>query len=344
VEKSAGTFFFTQNPSVEFSRVNTFSVRENLRKGYDFCVMKMLILKMVLYFSTHSFARRCVSTIFLFALLFCVVYFGKEYGAIALATIVSTCALYEFYKLAEGFGGKPRVALGAILATALVPFFFYSAQKDKDALESGVPVLLGISVAVFLFGLFVMWKKQVPAWTKAISTAFGLVYIPLAVGFYAMLIGLHGMNGVLLCVWILLAAKFTDIGGLIIGCRFGKHKLAPEVSPKKTWEGVAGGLVFSMLGSALLIWIFNECDVWSASGFDDLKFLTGGFSPMNAALYAIPISAVSIVSDLIESAFKRSASIKDSGGTIPGIGGALDLLDSLIFAAPVGFVIVEYVL
>jgi len=304
----------------------------------------MLILKMVLYFSTHSFARRCVSTIFLFALLFCVVYFGKEYGAIALATIVSTFALYEFYKLAEGFGGKPRVVLGAILGTAIVPFFFYSARKEASTTESGVPVLLGISVAVFLFGLFVMWKKQVPAWTKAISTAFGLVYIPLAVGFYAMLIGLHGMNGVLLCVWILLAAKFTDIGGLVIGCRFGKHKLAPDVSPKKTWEGVAGGLVFSMLGSAALIWIFNECDVWSASGFGDLKFLSGGFSPMNATLYAIPISAVSIVSDLIESAFKRSASIKDSGGTIPGIGGALDLLDSLIFAAPVGFVIVEYVL
>lgn len=310
-------------------------------KGYAFCIMKMLILKIGLYFATHSFARRCVSTLLLFALLFCVVYFGKEYGAVALATIVSTCALYEFYKLADHFGGKPRTLLGVILGAALVPFFCYSAVNESGKTKDGVPVLLAISGLVFLFGLFVMWKKQIPAWTKAISTAFGLLYIPLAVGFYAMLVGFKGMDGVLLCVWIVLAAKFTDIGGLIVGCRWGKHKLAPSVSPQKTWEGVAGGLVFSMAGSALLVLIFNECGAWS--GEIGVKSLFGsGFSPMTAALYAIPISAASIVSDLIESAFKRCAGDKDSGSTIPGIGGALDLLDSLIFAAPVGFALVEY--
>ena len=323
-----------------FKKSALFSVRGNARERLCFGVMKMLILKVALYFSTHSFARRCVSTAFLFALLFCVVYFGKEYGAVALATIVSTLALYEFYKLAAHFGGKPRTAFGLVAGTLLVPFLFYSAQKGQVADES-IYVLLALSGAVFLFGIFLMATKKIPAWTKALSTVFGLIYIPLAVGFYALLAGMHGFNGVLFCVWIVLAAKFTDIGGLVIGCRFGKHKLAPVVSPKKTWEGVAGGIVFSMVGSAALIWAFNEFGAWEV---DAKMLLGGGFSPLQAALCAIPVAATSVVSDLIESAFKRQAGDKDSGATIPGIGGAFDLLDSLIFTAPVGFLLVEKVI
>lgn len=295
--------------------------------------LKTLILKAALYFQTHSFARRSVSTVALLAILFCVVYFGKIYGAIALTTLISTLALYEFYKLAEHFGGKPRIVLGLILGTVLVPFFFYAAEKDPAETALRVPVLIFVAALVFLFGLYLMAKQKIPAWTKGISTLFGVLYIPLMVSFYALLAGFHGMDGVWLCVWVVLAAKFTDIGGLIFGCKFGKHKLAPSVSPNKTWEGVFGGVALSMLGSAGLIWAFNYFGVWTG---------TVAFAPWMAAVGALPISGVSVVSDLVESAFKRQAGDKDSGATIPGIGGALDLLDSLIFVAPVGYVIVTY--
>lgn len=295
-----------------------------------------LIPKAKKFFETHSFARRSVSTCALLALLFCVVYFGKIYGAVGLMTLVSTLALYEFYKLAEHFGGSPRKALGLVLGAALVVFFFHAAKDDPAAARSSVPVLLALTGAVFVFGIYLMIRQKIPAWTKALSTVFGLVYIPLAVGFYSILAGLYGLDGVLICVWIVLAAKFSDIGGLIIGCRFGRHKLAPSVSPKKTWEGVFGGIVFSVLVSGGLIWAFNHFGAWSIA--------FPGFSPLTAALCAVPIAAVSVVSDLIESAFKRQAGDKDSGATIPGIGGALDLLDSLIFVAPVGYVLVVYVI
>ena len=295
--------------------------------------LKTLILNTAEYFKTHSFARRCVSTIALFALLFCVVFFGKIYGAVALITLVSTLALYEFYKLAEHFGGSPRIGLGLILGTVLVPFFFYAAKNDPTGTELRVPVLLWVAALVFLFGIYLMAKQKIPAWLKGLSTLFGVLYIPLMVSFYALLGGLKGMDGVLLCVWIVLAAKFTDIGGLLFGCKFGKHKLAPSVSPNKSWEGVFGGLFLSVLGSSGLIWAFNHFGVWAG----DIVF-----APWAAALGAIPISGVSVVSDLVESAFKRQAGDKDSGATIPGIGGALDLLDSLIFVAPVGYVIVMY--
>lgn len=309
--------------------------------------LKSLSPKIALFFATHSLARRTLSTCGLLLLLFCVVFFGGIYGAVALMTLVSTLALYEFYKLAEHFGGAPRKALGLILGTALVPFFFYSAQADPVSTRESVPAFLVITGAVFLFGIYLMIRRKIPAWTKALSTVFGLVYIPLAIGFYALLAGFHGLNGVLLCVWIVLAAKFSDIGGLLVGCRFGKHKLAPNVSPKKTWEGVFGGIVFSMLVSAVLIWAFSRFGAWRADSPDGILTATAissSLTPLKAAFFAVPIAAVSVVSDLIESAFKRQAGDKDSGATIPGIGGALDLLDSLIFVAPVGFVVAEYFL
>lgn len=294
---------------------------------------KMLILNISEYFKNHSFARRCVSTLALFTLLFCVVFFGKIYGAVVLITLVSTLALYEFYKLAEHFGGSPRLVMGLVLGTVLVPFFYYAAEKDPVGTELRVPVLIWVAALVFFFGIYLMAKQKIPVWLKGLSTLFGVLYIPLMVSFYALLAGLKGMDGVLLCVWIVLAAKFTDIGGLLFGCKFGKHKLAPSVSPNKTWEGVFGGVALSMLGSAGLIWAFNHFSVWTGPV---------AFAPWVAALGALPISGVSVVSDLVESAFKRQAGDKDSGATIPGIGGALDLLDSLIFVAPVGYVIVVY--
>lgn len=297
------------------------------------------------YFAAHSFARRCVSTFSLFLLLFLVIYFGGIYGAVALITLVSSLALYEFYKLTQHFGGQPRTVLGVVLGTALVPFFFYATSRPSNEVDTqgAIPLMLAFSALVFLFGIFLMIKKSVPAVAKGLATLWGLLYIPFTVGFYAILAGLYGMNGVLLCVWIVLAAKFTDIGGLLGGMFFGKHKLAPNVSPKKTWEGVVGGLILSAAGSAALIWAFRHFGAW-----DELSVLWLGklsmFTPGVAAIYALPIAAVSIVSDLIESIIKRLAGNKDSGATIPGIGGALDLLDSLIFVAPVGFLIVEYAL
>lgn len=295
------------------------------------------LLKITFFFATHSLARRAVSTGALLALLFCVVFFGGVYGAVALTTLVSSLALFEFYRLAEHFGGKPRKAFGLILGTALVPYFFYAAKSAPDAARDGVPALLCVAGAVFLFGVFLMIRRKVPAWLKALSTVFGLLYVPATVGFYALLAGFYGMNGVLVCVWIVLAAKFTDIGGLLVGCRFGKHKLAPSVSPKKTWEGVFGGIVFSMIASAALIWALSRFGAWSFGA--SIGFGFAKISPLEAALCAIPIAVVSIVSDLIESAFKRQAGDKDSGATIPGIGGALDLLDSLIFVAPAGYLL-----
>jgi phosphatidate cytidylyltransferase len=138
--------------------------------------------------------------------------------------------------------------------------------------------------------------------------------------------------GLYYVVWVFVATKFTDVGGLLIGVPFGKHKLAPNISPAKSWEGCVGGLVASAGASALFAWLLR--DVFG------IAFMV----PWKAAVLALPIAVLSIPSDLIESVFKRLAGAKDSGATIPGIGGALDLIDSMVLTSPVALILLSYFL
>ena len=119
------------------------------------------------------------------------------------------------------------------------------------------------------------------------------------------------------------------MGALLVGKFFGKNKMAPTLSPKKTWEGAIGGTLFSVLGSILTAQIGNQ---YLNLGFE--------FNLGVAALLALPISITGQLGDLVESGFKRQAGIKDSGHSIPGIGGALDLMDSLIFTAPLAYLLI----
>ena len=132
-------------------------------------------------------------------------------------------------------------------------------------------------------------------------------------------------NGrLLLCLWLIAVAKFCDVGALLTGMAFGRHPMAPHISPKKTWEGAVGGVLVSMGIGALVAWL--------ARGQ-----LPAHMTPLVAALIAAPIALVAIVSDLVESIIKRHAALKDSGGAIPGIGGVFDLSDSLLLTAPLGY-------
>lgn len=129
--------------------------------------------------------------------------------------------------------------------------------------------------------------------------------------------------GVVLAIWVLAAAKFSDVGAYVMGSAFGRHKMAPSISPKKTWEGAAGGLFSSA----------------AVSGGDSVRIFGNPAAAIHAAgrrARGAAIGAVAIVSDLLESVFKRAAGVKDSGAAIPGIGGALDLADSVLLSAPAG--------
>jgi len=186
-----------------------------------------------------------------------------------------------------------------------------------------------------VFSIRILGERPADKRVEALaSTLFGLVYVALLLQYLVRIVTplpgdtLSPNGRLLLCVWLIAVAKFCDIGALLSGLAMGRHALAPQISPKKTWEGAAGGVATSMLVGALGAWFARAH--WSGHWPADL-------TPLRAALIAAPLAIVAIVSDLVESIIKRQADLKDSGHAVPGIGGIFDVVDSLLLTAPIGF-------
>jgi len=281
---------------------------------------------------------RALSTITLWAAVGAFIWIGSLFSAsqifaFGILAALTAIAQWEFYKLSESCNEQPNKTQGIIIGLIYLFFVFFFSPDDYR--NSIFPIAPAIVIGIHLLSLLRNPFDR-PVLLRKMPTFYGFLYIPFMLSFLAFIAKLNIGTGLtqksigLACVvWVVVATKFTDVGGLVIGTFFGKHKIAPSISPAKSWEGCAGGLVFSAAASALFAWAVN------ASGFEFM-------SPLRSAILALPIAIVSIPSDLVESVFKRQSTSKDSGHTIPGIGGALDLIDSLILTAPLGFVILSY--
>jgi len=266
--------------------------------------------------------QRTFSTVILWSLvLVCLRYFGTT-GAVWLITAIGVLTLHEFYGMVGRMGFRPFRGLGLIVGAALLlaPRYFEPALTATDLLALGV-----IAAAVRLLGERTPSERvETLAWT-----ILGLVYVPFMLQFLVRIVliaGPHAHTGIVLGLWLIVVTKFCDTGALLTGLAIGRHKLAPEISPKKSWEGVAGGLLLAVASGAALAWMGRA-------------WLPASFTPVFAAVLAVPLAAAGIISDLIESIIKRRADTKDAGRTIPGIGGMFDLSDSLILAAPIGWMV-----
>ena len=281
---------------------------------------------------------RALSTLALWAAVGAFIWIGSLFSAsqifaFCILAALTAVAQWEFYKLSESCNEQPNKAQGIIIGLIYLFFVFFFSPDDYR--NSIFPIAPAIVIGIHLLSLLRNPFDR-PVLLRKMPTFYGFLYIPFMLSFLAFIAKLNIGTGLtqksigLACVvWVVVATKFTDVGGLVIGTLFGKHKIAPSISPAKSWEGCAGGLVFSAAASALFAWAV------SAAGFEFM-------SPLRSAILALPIAIVSIPSDLVESVFKRQSTSKDSGHTIPGIGGALDLIDSLILTAPLGFVILSY--
>ncbi|MFM7132251.1 MAG: phosphatidate cytidylyltransferase, partial [bacterium] len=129
---------------------------------------------------------------------------------------------------------------------------------------------------------------------------------------------------------VVAATKGTDTGAYTFGKLFGRHLMTPRLSPKKTWEGAAGGVLFA-IGLTFLVQLIEQASTGT-------RLLT---STAETLLFAISISIAGQLGDLAESLIKREARTKDASASLPGFGGVLDLLDSLLLAAPVGWFFLE---
>jgi len=266
--------------------------------------------------------KRTISTLVLWSLvLACMRYLGPV-GAVWLLAAAGVVALHEFYALGRGMGVRPFRGLGLAFGAAILLAPLYGGAS-----VSATEVL---ALAVIVCSLRILGERGPQDRTDTLTwTVFGLTYVPFMLQFLVRIVLLASpkpYTGLLLAFWLVAVTKLCDTGALLTGLAVGRHKLAPEISPKKTWEGVAGGMVVAVAVGALLAWGARA-------------HLPAGLTPAFAAALAVPLAALAIVSDLVESVIKRRADIKDTGSLIPGIGGMFDLLDSLILTAPLGWAV-----
>jgi phosphatidate cytidylyltransferase len=271
--------------------------------------------------------KRILSTFLLWGIIIGCVHFLGTTGAVWLVALVAVLTQREFYQMVHRMGMDPfdrfGITLGAIimLAPYYAPLLF---PHHPEMASSGT----WLAVAVIVFALRILGERVPHNRVETLAwTLFGLLYIPFMLQFMVRIMGIKGSTestGLFLVIWLIAVSKFCDVGALLSGLAFGKHKMSPTISPKKTWEGAVGGVLTSAgVGAGLAALLANH--------------YPAGLTPLVAALIAVPIAILAIVSDLVESVIKRRADTKDAGATIPGIGGMFDLSDSLILTAPLGY-------
>jgi phosphatidate cytidylyltransferase len=271
--------------------------------------------------------KRIFSTLLLWGIIIACVRFFETPGAVWLVAVVAVLTQREFYQMVHRMGLDPfdrfGMTLGAVIM--LAPYYVPKLLPAYPELASSGTWLV---VAVVVFALRILGEREPHSRVETLAwTLFGLLYIPFMLQFMVRIMQIPGptaSTGLLLTIWLVAVSKFCDVGALLSGLAFGKHKMSPTISPKKTWEGAVGGVLTSAGVGALLAWLLA-------------KHFPVGLTPLAAALIAVPIAVLAIVSDLVESVIKRRADTKDAGATIPGIGGMFDLSDSLILTAPVGY-------
>ena len=259
---------------------------------------------------------------------FSLLLFGVHAGVFLVALLAFITQL-ELYQLFEKMGLKPMKNVGLTAGAVITLGAYYIG-----GIESGNELFILCFIALTL--TIIRLDLQAGRLRSFMPTLFGLLYVPFLLHFLIKIVKLAEYNGesaatgMFLAVWIVAVAKCADVGGLLVGMKLGKTPLS-VISPKKTYEGAAGGIAFSMLIGIILAGVFHN-------------HAPDGMNWWLCALIAIPIGITSIASDLVESAFKRQADVKDSGNIIPGIGGIFDLTDSLILTAPLGYLLFKYTL
>jgi phosphatidate cytidylyltransferase len=288
------------------------------------------------------FLRRSASFVALWSLLVAALFFPHQTTADAAFLVVmillAGVGLWEFYGMAEQRGLACFKRLGVFGAILLVTasFFFLSAESARTAFPAAINDFELAFLVLFVLGLCVrqFLSRRNAAGMIAISvTLFGLMYVPWLLNFVQKIHFFPEVNGERVrgnwyVLYFILVTKFSDAGAYVTGSLIGRHKMIPRISPNKTWEGFAGAILISTGASVLFAYFAG-----------DRLF---GMNLAHAVVLGVLLSGAAVVGDLIESIFKREAGVKDSGRIFPGMGGMLDLLDSLLFNAPLMYLYLRY--
>lgn len=262
----------------------------------------------------ESLSTRLLTSVVGFAIISVIVWIGW-YAMLPMLVFVSIMGLYEYIRMLDRNDIDVRRISLAVFGTALIvaslPMWPQTPWPGGSWREAVLTLALG-----YMLVIEVIRPGERPL-ERVVYSMFGLLYIPWLLGYFLMLRYSPDAGDGLLYFGLPLMATFAaDVGGYFAGHFFGKRKLAPEVSPGKTVEGAIGGLFLSFVMVLVIA-------TW-----------TGIWTPFESLLYSILVASASQLGDLAESLIKRALKTKDSGSSLPGHGGFLDRLDSLLFAVP----------
>jgi phosphatidate cytidylyltransferase len=287
----------------------------------------------------RTFARRSLSFVILWTILLTALFSKSRLISdsvfVVIIAFLALTGLAEFYGIVEkrdlvcfkgwGIFGGLLLIVGTFLNLTGVLGRGGSPARVND-FETSFLILFVLGLCLRQF-----FSRSNTAGLLAISTTlFGLMYVPWLLNFIQKINFFPGVEGHFYLLYFVVITKFSDTGAYLVGSLIGRHKMIPRISPGKTWEGFGGALAVSVLVSLLFIFYLG-------------KHLPG-MNWVHAIILGLLLGLAAVVGDLIESIFKREAGIKDSGHFFPGIGGILDLLDSLLFNAPIMYLYLRHVL
>lgn len=252
--------------------------------------------------------------------------FGGPYAYGSFMLLIVVVGMWEFYNIAAATGAVPHRTLGLAAGIVLfvTSFFLFHGFVSMPQSESGVDMLIGgilyfAALIPLCFIVELFHESETPLRNVA-TTLMGIFYVafPMSLMLFipVLITGEWKPEAFLFYLFIVWG---NDVFAYLTGIAIGKHKMSPRISPKKSWEGFAGGVVGAIAMGAVG------------------SFVVGGSLGMWLGLAAV-VAITSVFGDLVESMFKREAGIKDSGKIMPGHGGVLDRFDALLISSPFAFV------
>lgn len=251
-----------------------------------------------------GFATRVVTAGGIGVVMLAAIFFGRPLGLGIVLSAIAMLAVAELYSFTRREHRLPNEVFGVLAA---------GAMPISAALAGRLGLMAALTVLVVASLVWHVMFRQIKTADTAV-TVFGAVYIGFLLAHFVLVRQLE--SGVLFALATILSVWANDVFAYLVGSTMGRHKMAPRVSPNKSWEGFAAGTLFTVL-------------VWAA-----LALLPENTLALPALIgIGLSISIAAVVGDLIESRLKREAGVKDSGSVLPGHGGFLDRFDSLILVS-----------
>lgn len=275
---------------------------------------------------TRNLLIRTVTGVFFVAVMLAAMLLGRLTFAVLLLCITIGC-MWEIYGLSEKGGAHPQKAAGMAIGVLLVGINLALIETVINNIAflkyMGIAMVLVILLTVAVF-IFEIWRRKGNPMKNIGATFLGVTYVALPVSLIALfpIVGnkmLLPWNPLIVPAYFLIVWG-NDVFAYLFGIAFGKHRFFERLSPKKSWEGFFGGLIGAVAVAAVVGKFLIKGDMWLWMGLGLLIALT------------------SVLGDLVESNFKRSVDVKDSGNTLPGHGGLLDRFDAVLVSAPFVFI------